>query len=107
MDAEFEGRDRTVAAEFKGRDLAIEVRATNIERRLNELNHAHEKAAADKVQFVSQDRYHSAHQALIDRISALEKMSSNLQGRFVAFAAVFACLVAIANWLLAYLRMKT
>lgn len=106
--------DRTVAAEVKriedvfkaelnSRDKAMEIQTKELSRRLDELNHAHQRAQQDKQEFLAKNTYEAFLKGFEVWSREVNAFMSNQQGRTAAYVVMvgiaFALLqVALKFW---------
>jgi hypothetical protein len=79
----------------KNRDDALALQAREYERRLNDLNHAHERAQADKLQFLPQsvhDQFYSEYQ---EWRRGVDKVLTALSARRDANLALFSAVISV------------
>lgn len=69
--------------------------ATEYERRLSDLNHAHAEAQRVLNTYLPRESYDVQHKELILRVEKLERNESNMAGRFATWGVVFTIVVAL------------
>lgn len=74
-------------------------RATEINRRLDEMNQFRAQINSERGEFLSRESYDAHHDAIVQRVSLLEIANSNMQGRMYmtgALISVFVSVVVVA-----------
>lgn len=74
---------------------ALTLRTVELERRLAEMNLFREQISQERAKYVSRENYEERHDALITRISAMELLSSNIQGRMYMIGAVISVITSL------------
>lgn len=69
------------------RDKTLVLTAKNLEHRLETLNQLRADVIKDRDQFVSDAVYKEMHSALVNRVTAVEKMQSRMVGVGIALVA--------------------
>lgn len=65
---------------FRERDKAIKIAIKEVRRRLNVLNHAHEQATADKLQFLTHNAFAPWKDSIEKRLSTIDIMMAKTEG---------------------------
>ena len=86
--------------EFKLRDKALELQATEIERRLTALNGEADRLRRMQAEYVPRETYYSERNKTAADIDDLKAFKNNMLGRQTIIAGVTAAIVSLAIWLL-------
>lgn len=69
-----------VDVHFQERDKAIKIAIKEVRRRLDVLNHAHEQATADKLQFLTHNAFAPWKDSIEKRLSTIDIMMAKTEG---------------------------
>lgn len=79
------------------RDIERERQAQEYSRRLDDLNHAHEQAAKDKVQFLQRETYDRSEASMLIWRRDVDKSLTALSTRRASNIAVFSAVISILS----------
>jgi len=95
--------ERAVArAELESRDKAMEIQTKELSRRLDELNHAHQRAQQDKADFLGKGTYEAFLKGYEVWNREVNAYMSNQQGRTAAYVSVVGVVFVIVQILLKF-----
>jgi hypothetical protein len=105
--------DRTIAAEVKrieavfkaeieARDKAHNIQATELSRRLDDLNHAHQNAEKDKQAFLTKSTYEAFLKGYELENKEMRSFMSNSQGRAAAYVSIVGVVFLLVQILLKF-----
>lgn len=84
-----------VELHFELQDRAVKLSIREVERRLDELNHAHAKAELDRSQFLPKPTFEGWKEAIEKRINLIEQALAKAEGRATTQAVFVAAIVSI------------
>ena len=84
--------------------VSVEKAATELARRLNTLNHAHEQQVEDKRNLLSIIVYDAEHKEVTRQIIELRDFKSNMEGRFWALGIVVTLLSIVIGVALRFIH---
>jgi hypothetical protein len=96
--------DRTIAAErevlraeLAARDKAMDIQTKELSRRLDELNHAHQRAQQDKQEFLNKTTYEAFLAIFTPWQSKVSDFMANSQGRTAAYVSIVVVIGILIN----------
>jgi hypothetical protein len=92
IDVRFNSLKEYTDLRFRENLVSVEKAATELARRLNTLNHAHEQQVEDKRNLLSIIVYDAEHKEVTRQIIELRDFKSNMEGRFWALGIVITLL---------------
>lgn len=92
---QFKGLREWVELHFELQDRATKLSIREVERRLDELNHAHAKAELDRSQFLPKPTFEGWKEAIEKRINLIEQTLAKAEGRATSQAVFVAAVVSI------------
>ncbi len=85
--------------QFENGEKALKLQAEEYERRLGDLNHAHNEAVEVQRTYIPREVYERAHGELVDRIGKIELALASWNGRILGAAAVIAVIATFVTQL--------
>ncbi len=79
--------------------VAIDNARDEVNRRLAEMNDLRRQITDERADFLTRAEYDAKHEALIERISSMERSRANLEGRMWAIGAVLVLIQVIVRFL--------
>jgi hypothetical protein len=71
----------------------------DVDRRLEAMNHLREQINAERSTYLPREVYDREHRALADRVTFLEQVTANFQGRLWMLGAFVGLATAIITWI--------
>jgi hypothetical protein len=89
-------------AELEARDRAMEIQTKELSRRLDELNHAHQRAQQDKAEFLNKTTYDAFLKGYETWNREVNAYMSNQQGRTAAYVSIVGIVFVVVQILLRF-----
>ena len=83
---------------------AIRVAQSNVDKRLEAMNQLREQINQERTRYMARDYYEREHKTLSDRVTLLEQVSANFQGRLWMMGAFIGFAIAVISWVVEFLR---
>lgn len=90
------GRE-VMKAELSARDKAMEIQTKELSRRLDELNHAHQRAQQDKAEFLNKSTYEAFLKGFETWSREINAFVANSQGRTAAYVSIVVVIGILIN----------
>jgi hypothetical protein len=104
IDVRFNSLKEYTDLRFRENLVSVEKAATELARRLNTLNHAHEQQVEDKRNLLSIIVYDAEHKEVTRQIIELRDFKSNMEGRFWALGIVVTLLSIVIGVALRFIH---
>jgi uncharacterized FlaG/YvyC family protein len=104
IDVRFNSLKEYTDLRFRENLVSVEKAATELARRLNTLNHAHEQQVEDKRNLLSIIVYDAEHKEVTRQIIELRGFKSNMEGRFWALGIVITLLSIVIGVALRFIH---
>ena len=104
IDVRFNSLKEYTDLRFRENLVSVEKAATELARRLNTLNHAHEQQVEDKRNLLSINVYDAEHKEVTRQIIELRDFKSNMEGRFWVLGIVVTLLSIVIGVALRFIH---
>jgi hypothetical protein len=100
--AEIRRLEGILEAKFEAHDKAASIQTAELSRRLDELNHAHQRAQQDKAEFLGKSTYEAFLKGFEVWSKEVNGYISNQQGRTAAYVAIVGLVFIVVQVLLRF-----